>query len=332
MRKLYFIDPDQKKFEFHFSIIRLPMEKKNSRSRIRWRHELKKESSAKKKIRSRDLKSRLREDADQLPITVCGFILIDCLPLEMAARWLPNTEEFFFSLARLIESSERQLNSASYDNSEFLFRRLDEYERTLATLLARFVESYGSLPSQQNTVSNLCYLRNRVSFLRSYFEQRYVVNWDNCDSRDSRAGNVLCFEREHFQNETPGRPRLAVSREQLEALQECGFRWSDIGRMLCLSSSTLRRRRHELGMPVEGREFSQLSDTQLDDLIRQVLQVTPAAGLRMVQGYLRQRGLTVQRTRILHSLRRVDPVTATLRSARRIIRRVYNVPSPNALW
>ncbi|XP_044167224.1 uncharacterized protein LOC122951270 isoform X2 [Acropora millepora] len=250
----------------------------------------------------------------------------------MAARWLPNTEEFFFSLARLIESSERQLNSASYDNSEFLFRRLDEYERTLATLLARFVESYGSLPSQQNTVSNLCYLRNRVSFLRSYFEQRYVVNWDNCDSRDSRAANVLCFEREHFQNETPGRPRLAVSREQLEALQECGFRWSDIGRMLCLSSSTLRRRRHELGMPVEGREFSQLSDTELDDLIRQVLQVTPAAGLRMVQGYLRQRGLTVQRTRILHSLRRVDPVTATLRSARRIIRRVYNVPSPNALW
>ena len=96
-----------------------------------------------------------------MPITVCGFILIDCLPLGMAARWLPNTEEFFFSLARLIESSERQLKSASYDNSEFLFRRLDEYERTLATLLARFVESYGSLPSQQNTVSNLCYLRKK---------------------------------------------------------------------------------------------------------------------------------------------------------------------------
>ena len=35
MRKLYFIDPEQKKFEFHFSIIRLPMEKKNSRSKNR---------------------------------------------------------------------------------------------------------------------------------------------------------------------------------------------------------------------------------------------------------------------------------------------------------
>ena len=69
-------------------------------------------------------------------------------------------------------------------------------------------------------------------------------------------------------------------------------------------------------MPVEGREFSQLTDT-----IRQVLQFTPAAGLK-IQGYLRQRGLTVQGTHILHSLT----------SAQRIIRPVYNVPSPNALW
>ena len=44
--------------------------------------------------------------------------------------WLPNIAEFFFSLARLIEDLERQLSSASYDSSEFLFRRLDEYKRT----------------------------------------------------------------------------------------------------------------------------------------------------------------------------------------------------------
>ena len=108
--------------------------------------------------------------------------------------------------------------------------------------------------------------------------------------------------------------------------------WSDVARILCVSARTLRCRRHELGMLVEGRQFSELTDTQLDDLIRQALQVTPAAGLRMVQGYLRQRGLVVQRIRVLHALRRVDPVTSALRNARRIIRRVYNVPSPNSLW
>jgi hypothetical protein len=49
----------------------------------------------------------------------------------MAARWLPNLNEFFFSLGRLIEDCEQQSNTASCDTSEFLIRRLDEYERTL---------------------------------------------------------------------------------------------------------------------------------------------------------------------------------------------------------
>lgn len=77
------------------------------------------------------------------------------LPSQMAFRWLPNIAEFFFSLARLIEDSERQLNSASYDSIEFLVRRLDEYERTLATLTSRFYETYGCVPAQQNTVADL---------------------------------------------------------------------------------------------------------------------------------------------------------------------------------
>ena len=94
----------------------------------------------------------------------------------------------------------------------------------------------------------------------------------------------------------------------------------------------MRRRRHELGMSVEGRVFSSLSDNELDDYVRQILTVTPGAGLRMVQGALKQRSLEVQRDRVLQSLRRVDPVTTSLRSGRQIIRRTYNVPGPNAVW
>ena len=61
------------------------------------------------------------------------------------------------------------------------------------------------------------------------------------------------FENNYSQNQTLGRPRLAISREQLEALQrDSGFRWSDVARIFCVSARTLRRRRHELGMRVEG--------------------------------------------------------------------------------
>ena len=206
-------------------------------------------------------------------------------------------------------------------------RRLDEYERTLATLTSRFCETYGCVPALQNTVEDLSYLCNRVAFLR------FQGSLD-CDDNSvvvNTPGNIRPLQIEHCNR--PGRPRLAITQGQLEALQRgSGFRWSDVARILCVSARTLRRRRHELGMLVEGRQFSELTDTQLDDLTRQALQVTPAAGLRMVQGYLRQRGLVVQRIRVLHALRRVDPVTSALRNARRIIRRVYNVPSPNSLW
>ena len=74
------------------------------------------------------------------------------------ARWLPNFEDFFLSLGRLIESSEEQLTSASYDTSEFLVPRLEEYERTLSTLIARFCEVCGQADSQQTCIAQLNHL------------------------------------------------------------------------------------------------------------------------------------------------------------------------------
>lgn len=191
---------------------------------------------------------------------------------------------FFFSLARLI---------ASYDSIEFLVRRLDEYERALATLTSRFCETYSCVPAQQNTVADLSlYLCKRVAFLRSHFQRSL-----DCDDNSVvviTSGSIRSLQIEHCNR--PGRPRLAITQEQLEALQrDSGFRWSDVARILCVSARSLRRRRHELGMLVEGRQSSELRDTQLDYLKRQALQVTPAASLRMVQGYPRQRGLVVQR-------------------------------------
>ena len=118
---------------------------------------------------------KMEENADQLS---CQFVdssrCVGARFLEMAARSLPNTGEFFFSLASLIENAERQLISAFYDTSEFLLRRPDEYERTLSTFLSRVGESYGSLPVLQNVMADLTYLCDRVSFLRSHFEHPTV--------------------------------------------------------------------------------------------------------------------------------------------------------------
>ena len=152
-----------------------------------------------------------------------------------------------------------------------------------------------------------------------------------CDVSGDDGGVILRSRLER--TEGPGRPLLQISEEQLEALHSnAGFRWNDVARILNVSSRTLRRRRHELGMQVEGRQYSELLDDQLDGIVGELLGRTPSAGLRLVQGSLNQQGLVVQRARILDSLRRVDPVSSSLRNARHIIRRRYNVTSPNSLW
>ena len=192
----------------------------------------------------------------------------------MSKRWRRTgyqTMRTFFSLARLIENAEGQLNSSGFcDTSEFLVHRLDEHKRTLSALLAKFRESYGHLDSQQKCVADLSHLLHCASYLWLHFQRLCFLHWD--DNVEDNEQSVLSLE--HF--DTPGRPRLAISREQLESLQgHCRFRWNDIAWMLGVSDRTLRRRRHEFGMRVEGRAFSNISDSELDDFIRQVLEVTP---------------------------------------------------------
>ena len=100
-----------------------------------------------------------------------------------------------------------------------------------------------------------------------------------------------------------------------------------------VSTRTLSRRRQELGMPVgHDSNFSQISDAALDDFVRDILTSAPQSGIGLIRGALQSRGWRIQRHRIIAALQRLDPVMSALRQTRRIIRRTYNVPSPNSLW
>ena len=98
-------------------------------------------------------------------------------------RRVGNYDEFFFSLGNLLNTCEQQLNSTPSDRSEFLFRRLDEYERTLSTLISRFCETYGHELSQQTCLADLTLILRRTSFLRSHFERHCFLLEDGFNKR-----------------------------------------------------------------------------------------------------------------------------------------------------
>ena len=135
-------------------------------------------------------------------------------------------------------------------------------------------------------------------------------------------------------NGRAGRPAFLITEEQIRGLREgADFRWSDIARILGVSTRTLSRHRQGFGMPVgQEHNFSQITDFALDNVIRDVLTLAPQSGVGLFCGALRSRGLRVQRHRVIAALQRLDPVTSALRQTRRIIRRTYNVPCPNPLW
>ena len=86
------------------------------------------------------------------------------------------------------------------------------------------------------------------------------------------------------------------------------------------------------GRALRYSNFSEISDAALDNLVRQILTSAPQSGIGLIRGALQSRGWRINRHRIMAALQRLEPVMSALRQTRRIIRRTYNVPSPNSLW
>ena len=132
-----------------------------------------------------------------------GFFVRFCSIGQVGATCIYRLPIFLLGQTN-IEDSERQLNSASYDSSEFLVRHLDEYERTLVTLRSISCETYGCVPAaQQNIVADLSYLCNRVAFLLSHFQRSL-----DCDDNSvviSTPGNIRSLQIEHCNSGRPGK-------------------------------------------------------------------------------------------------------------------------------
>ena len=93
-----------------------------------------------------------------------------------------------------------------------------------------------------------------------------------------------------------GRPRLAVTREQLESLIEANFTAPQIAHMLGVSISTVRRRMDMYNMSIRAT-YATLSNEELDQVVREVTCQFPACGSKQMAGHLLSRGFRVQQNR-----------------------------------
>lgn len=127
----------------------------------------------------------------------------------------------------------------------------------------------------------------------------------------------------------PGRPFLHINIDQVEMLRQVGYTWQEVADAVGVSRTTLWRRLQEQNVTISS--YTDISDADLDEMVKSIQHNFPNAGLVMVQGHLQSMGVHVQRRRLRQSVARNDPIRRRIRWHQVLSRRSYSVPGPNAL-
>lgn len=130
----------------------------------------------------------------------------------------------------------------------------------------------------------------------------------------------------------PGRPRFEFDVNWLSEAVSSTRRipLQTLAKSLGIHRNTLRYHLHINGC--SNRQFSNITDQELDEVIHHYKLERPSAGRRFVMAYLTSHGISVQRKRVEMSIQRVSPLRQILCSKTMIQRRVYYVPRSNYLW
>ena len=80
--------------------------------------------------------------------------------------------------------------------------------------------------------------------------------------------------------------------------------------------------------------FTEMSDEDLNQIVKGYLQSHPNSGIQYLTGRLRTQGLCIQRGHLEQSIKQVDQLGQTLRHRKtaKKPRRQYHASRPNALW
>ena len=113
-------------------------------------------------------------------------------------------------------------------------------------------------------------------------------------------------------------------------LRLLGHSWVKVAQLLCVSRSTLYRRLHDHGISPD--DYSDLSISQLDEIVQNIKADHPNDGEVLLKGHLLRLGLKVRRSDLRASIHRIDHERTIERRSHTINRRTYMVAAPNAMW
>ena len=135
---------------------------------------------------------------------------------------------------------------------------------------------------------------------------------------------VLCSTR------SVGRPRFEISKDQLEYFAEYELTCPNIADALGVSVSTIKRRPREFNISIRAT-LTDISNADLDGVVRNIQAHFPNAGYRRMQSQLNLHGIKVSQGRVRESMQQTDPDGVAMRWLSITPRATYCVSGPLAL-
>ena len=127
-----------------------------------------------------------------------------------------------------------------------------------------------------------------------------------------------------------GTNKFVIPKILIENLIDDGFSVKEMSNILCVSERTVQRRMVEYGLTI--RNFSNISDEQLDSNVLALTNDYPFCGETILRELLKGRRIIIQRYRFRDSMHRINEAGIQSRRKGRLKRRVYNVKGANHLW
>lgn len=237
--------------------------------------------------------------------------------------------DFLITLNTLFEQIHRSLYNKDTIGAEHCKNKLENYIGIVVAMSVALTEIDNNTTSRETNHATRVTQRTSLTTLLTDL----IAGMENELEKLSQVVENHPVERKRdvtsFLPSTGGRPAFNITKEQIEQLRETGLNWKNISEFLGVSERTLSRRRTEFGIE---DSFTEITDSDLDKQVQEVLQLTPYSGESYIRGSLKGRNVNVQRSRVRESLARVDSIGRSIRRRYAICRRVYNVCGPNHLW
>ena len=243
----------------------------------------------------------------------------------MAADINIDVEEFMESVPSFVREAERNIHCTNINVLENFELRLSDQVNIIGAITQHCINS----GCDDGISERLLVICNILTDLSNQYKEACFLQRDNRAESGFSCPTQLSGRAR--------RPQYDIPPESINQLHSIHYNWNTVSTQAGVSYRTLLRRRHEYGLPVADtigpRDiYSDISDEHLTNAVRDILAITPSVGETYVIGSLRSRGIHVPRLRIRNAIRSVDPISRAMRRSHAVVRRVYNVPCPNALW